>query len=468
MASEGYSPPANDPGRTPEEIAELVEAANRHARALVLLAAEIARRGVRATTQSLRELMAGLERKHPGERERSLYASLELSLRRLPEPVRAALAPLGVVQGGGQLFVLASVMGVESDAAQETGAALIGVGLAEELDYGYLRLDPALPAYLREQMSAEERGAAQARWAEAVESLVDFLYEQRSQDARLAAQLTLLELPNLLAFLEWAGEHLAAERAVDLAGSIEELLAPLGRPQALARAVQLRQAAAAGLGEWSHARFEAGRLAVERLLDAGQLQAASGAAQILLERGRAAGEAAYPEAAYDLAVAHFMLGRVLTRGGAAQQVLGPLAEAQRRFEALAGAGNQVQRDGFGCHHRARRLLEDLGRLEEAAGAYLAAIQLDEKAGRVRDVAIGKFRSAPYACTRSATRKRWKPTMKPWGPSSAWESRAWWLTPGTRPAWCTGKPGSTKPPSGLTARRWPSACSTGCAVMKPIV
>ena len=89
-----------DPGGTPQEIEDLVEAVGCHARALVLLAREVARRGVRATTADLRGLMAELERKHPGDRENSLYASVELSLRRLPAATRERVKVLGVCHGG--------------------------------------------------------------------------------------------------------------------------------------------------------------------------------------------------------------------------------------------------------------------------------------------------------------------------------------------------------------------------------
>ena len=43
------------------------------------------------------------KRKHPGERERSLLASVQLSLRRLPAATRQKMRPLGVFQGGGWL-----------------------------------------------------------------------------------------------------------------------------------------------------------------------------------------------------------------------------------------------------------------------------------------------------------------------------------------------------------------------------
>jgi len=95
-------PPPDDATR----IEELVEAVDGHARSLVLLAPEISRRGVMVTTTTLSRLMAELHQAHPDDRERSLYASVELSLRRLTPEMRHMIRPLGVFQGGAQLDVL--------------------------------------------------------------------------------------------------------------------------------------------------------------------------------------------------------------------------------------------------------------------------------------------------------------------------------------------------------------------------
>ena len=100
MAQNGWEPPASDNATTPEEVAELVETVNRHPRALVLLAREVAA-GVRATTQNVTQLMAKLEAQNKGDRENSLYASVELSLRRLPPEVRERVNRLAVFHGGG-------------------------------------------------------------------------------------------------------------------------------------------------------------------------------------------------------------------------------------------------------------------------------------------------------------------------------------------------------------------------------
>jgi hypothetical protein len=291
LAQEGLIPNPNDPGDKEADIIELVEAVNRHARALVLLAPELASRGVRATTENLHGIMAELHKKHPGDRENSLYASVELSLRRLPMETREQLKALAVFHGGANRGVL---MMLESDeeTVDNLAAALIEVGLAEAMGYGYLQLDPALPSYLLGQMNATEREALQSHWAAGMQALTDFLYEQRFQDAQLARQLTLLELPNLLALLAWAEGALPPEEVVGLADSVEALLARLGRPQALALAVRAREEAVRRLGEWSHAQYLSASASISRLLEQGNLPAGlygSAATPAKLSRRRSGG-----------------------------------------------------------------------------------------------------------------------------------------------------------------------------------
>jgi tetratricopeptide (TPR) repeat protein len=390
MAREGFAPPNTDPGGDPQEVEDLVEAVGCHPRALVLLAREVAHLGVRATTAEVHKLMAELETRHPGERERSLYASVELSLRRLPPEVRQAIRPLGVFRGGGRLEALAHVMGVDVDRAHTIAIALIEVGLADDAGDGHLHLDPALAPYLWAELDAEDRGAVQARWAEAMHWLVLSLYQQLFKDARLALNLTVLELPNLLEWLPWLEAHATPEQVVGVATRLESLVEPLGRPQALAQVVAVRERAARSLGGWSHALFEAESTRGERLLDAGDLPGAHAAAQTLLERALSAGEQAYAVADYDIATAHLLLGQVLQRGGQAAQALPLLREAQRRFQDLADVGNE---DASGMVSVAissqGACLKDLGRLEEAAEAYEEAIQREGDLDDLRGIAVSK-------------------------------------------------------------------------------
>ncbi|MFQ4136886.1 tetratricopeptide repeat protein [Nodosilinea sp. PGN35] len=390
MAQHGWEPPATDNATTPAEIAELVETVNRHPRALVLLAREVAR-GVRATTQNVAALMAKLEAENPGDRENSLYASVELSLRRLPGEVLERVKRLAVVHGGANLFVLSEVLGLDSENAQAVAAMLIEVGMAEEQEYSYLRLDPALPAYLQLGQPPEHLAQLANPWAEAMVQLVDFLFQQKFQDSTMANRLTLLELPNLVALLDWLGQRLAADRnlaegVADTAGKIEQLLEFLNRPQALALAVALRERAAVALPEWGSARFNNEKLQIERLLEQGQLQAAHTQAQALLAKAQAVGPAAYQGADYDLAMATNLLGQVFFAAGQADEALELFATAQHQFEALGEPGESMAAVVLA---READCLRALGRLDEAAAKYEEKIQRAEKLEDLRQVAVGK-------------------------------------------------------------------------------
>jgi hypothetical protein len=133
MAKEGVEPPTADPGSTPKEVEELVNAVCCHALALVLLARETTQRGVRVRQRprgTLRDIMAYLERKHPGERENSLYASLGLSLRRMTGDGRQRIRFLGAFHGGAGLIALAQFFDLDANIAERLHNELIDVGLA--------------------------------------------------------------------------------------------------------------------------------------------------------------------------------------------------------------------------------------------------------------------------------------------------------------------------------------------------
>lgn len=392
MNNEGLHLRHDDQGKSPQEVDDLVDSVGCHARALVLLARELAQRGVTATTANVRAIMQALEHRHPGQRELSLFASVELSLRRLSPEVREQIAGLAVFQDGGNIASMAHVLSADSDQIGNVIRELIEVGLAQPIgDYGYIRLDPALPATLDLGLTAQQREGYRQRWREVMGQLVDFLVQQIFKDTQLAFSLTQLELPNLMAYLQTLVADLqagsvAAEVVADKAGRVEQLLANLHQPQALAQVVAWRKQAAQALGEWSRARFENERMNIERLLQQGDLQAAFQAAQSLLQQCQQAGEQAYAGADYDLAMAHILLGRVLNTGGAAAQALPYLQEAQRRFEALgerdARMASVVLAEQGDC-------LLALGQLEAAAAAYEENIQRAEKLEDTRQVAVGK-------------------------------------------------------------------------------
>lgn len=393
MTAHGLTPKEDDLGRTQPEIEELVNAVNCHARSLVLLAPYISRFGVTHTTANLHQLMTELHQQYPNERERSLFASVALSLHRLAPELQAKLKPLGVFQGGAHFADLQNVLELTEQEAKVLVQRLVEINLAEYIDYGFFRLHPALCPYLWGQLNDAEKQQAEARWVASMQQLSDFLYDQaiRGKDAKMGFNLTTLELPNLLRLLERVHARAEPEATVNLATRLEQLLAHLGRKSLLARVVAMREAAADALGAWSHAQFEASRAQIERLLEQGNFKQALQAAQALREKCLAAGENAYSGAAYDIAVANVVLGRILKRVRASDAALPILEEAYQWIEGLSEQENaSLAGITSGVFTEKGDCLLDLGRLDEATAAYEAGIEIAEKLNDARQVAVGKF------------------------------------------------------------------------------
>ncbi len=376
-----------------EEIEALVDAVHGHARTLALLAPELRSRGVEATRTALVDLMAQMEKQFPGNREQSLFASVELSLRRLSQANRERVRVLGVFHGGFQMSIPRIMMQWEEDDVGALAVELIETGLATPNRYNHLTLNPALCPYLRGRMESTEREALTARWVEAMRGYSEFLYQQSNQNAEVAATLTGLELPNLFALLDIVQHTGDAEAAIDLATSLYSLLQWAGKPRLLERVGQVRDAAAASLGDaWNHARFEATRTRIEQELASGRMREAFEGAKQLLQHARAAGGQAYPDADYDLAGACFLLARVLKTAGGAEQALPLLDEARQRFEAVARESDNKAAQGMASIRLADTgdCLRNLGRLDEAAAAYEENIQRAERLPDARQVAVGKI------------------------------------------------------------------------------
>jgi tetratricopeptide (TPR) repeat protein len=318
------------------------------------------------------------------------YLKLEALIAQLSEEHRHWLKALAVFQDGFRFIDLAKVAEIESEQAQELADALVHTGLAIHKNHGFYAMEQTLAVYLNIGLSNEEREHFTQHWCAALQELVGYLYQQRSQDARLASELTLLELPNLMALLNVLPKFCEPEQTAAVAGRIEALLAPLHQPQALALVVNTRRAATSNDNNWSHAQFANHGLDIEHLLQQNDLPQAYHKAQTLLSRSLAAGSLAYSGADYDLAVAHFLLGRVLNTGGQNAQALIYLQQARLLFQALANSGvKSAARMVSASLTEQGDCLLDLGQLQPAADCYLQAIALSDQRDAKRDVAVGK-------------------------------------------------------------------------------
>ncbi len=375
-----------------EAIERLVDIVRCHARTLALLAPGLQARGVEATRKSLVELMAEMERRFPGNREQSVFAGVELSLRRLSPQNQERVRVLGLFHGGVDLNVLVPMMEWDETDVGALAKELIRTGLATAGPYGHLSLHPALCPYLRRQLDTAEHAELTDRWIRAMQGHVGFLDQQQTEKIELAATLTRLELPNLFALLDRIREAGDAVATIELTTRLHSLLQMLDKPRLVEYMGQIRDAAAKALGTaWNHANFETRRTRIEQQLSGGHPQEALTGAQALLRRARTAGTTAYPEADYDLAMACFLLARVLRTTGSSEAALPSLDEAQKSFETIARDSDSkaAERMVSGCLAERGDCLLDLGRLDAAAAAYEESIGHAEKLGDKRDVAVRK-------------------------------------------------------------------------------
>jgi tetratricopeptide (TPR) repeat protein len=323
-----------------------------------------------------------------------LYASLELSLRRLSSQHRQWVKALAVFRNGFGFYVLSKVLKIETDDAKKLADALVQVGLANYQNYGYYTIDAALSAYLKTQLSHTDYGKWQQSWLPAMCELVDILYDQCFQNIQLALQLTLLEMPNCLSLLTLLPQYCEAEQTATFAGKIEQILQNLHQPQALVLAVKTRQRATASIGIWNRSQFENLRLDIQRLLQQNDLQRAHAQAEALLQLASRAGETAYPDAAFDIAGAYFVLGSALQTLGMSDEALTRLQHSQQRFQALVEAGDQrAVRMIYATLAEQGNCLKDIGKLEAAAEKYQQLIDNAEKLNDKRSVAVGQLQMA---------------------------------------------------------------------------
>jgi len=306
-----------------EEIERLVDAVQSHAQTLALLAPSLREQGVVDKTRThLVALMAELERRFPGNREQSLFAGVELSLRRLSPESRERVRVLGVFHGGASLTVLGLMMEWQIADVTTLAEELVQTGLGTMIEYGHIPLNSALCPYLHQRLDPEEQAALTECWRQAMQAYVAFLVQQRSEKTELAATLTLLELPNLFALLEQIQTAGDPAVTIELATHLYSLLQTLGKPRLLDYVGQVRDAAAAALGaDWNHAAFQAQRTRIEQQLAGGQLQETLADAQKLLQCARAAGVEVYAEADYNLAMAYDLLAQVLGKTGSPDAAL---------------------------------------------------------------------------------------------------------------------------------------------------
>ncbi len=427
-------PPAADSGEHFRQLCDLTLLAGGHPGALRRLAHEIGVRGASASLTLLYPLRDQLLRLHGDDRQWPLYLGFELALRQLPASAREQLTILAFFKDGANRIALGHALALDTTAIDALGEQLIALGLAEDQGYGHLRFDSALSYYLASGLDPDQRATWRERWRTGMEKLLAVLYQMYFKDNARALRLLRLELPNLLALLRDGQQHAQPERTARLATQMEQLLANLGVPAALAETVAARERAGQVLLGWSQTRFETERLRIERLRDDGSLEDALHAARQLLRQCQEAGADAYVGAPYNLARARFQLGKLLKLAGAAEPAVRELTVARQQFQALADAGNaNASRMAAVADAETGDCLAYLRRLQDATDAYEAALaQADPNAinptvaSNKMQLGLVRQRQGCYpeaAALYDAARHTFESLGEPEGAAQAWRQLA---------------------------------------------
>ncbi len=154
-------PEATKPRPRRDALIRLFKQVGFHPLSISLLAQQLKERGPAEVGERLEAL---LEEQPVNRDDRSLLASLELSIERLPEQCREWLPRLGVFQGGGLGNIVQGVTEIKGSSWYELRSYLLQAGLMEEVqilgnDLLGLRFHPTLTPALWQKLGKEEQVA---------------------------------------------------------------------------------------------------------------------------------------------------------------------------------------------------------------------------------------------------------------------------------------------------------------------
>ena len=325
------------------------------------------------------------------KRDSTLLAGIENSLRQLSPGIREKIKPLGVFQGGGSISNITNVLQLNDAERDQLVSELLEIKLAKPMAYGFLHFHPSLCPFLLNELDEATLDRSRGRWAECLRQLSEFLYKQQSEDSKLADELTLMELPNLVKSMEYVQAQKVPEVSLDRATLFEHLIAHLDKPEILAKVKAIQKEEKNRSSEWDPDRFETLRLQVEKYLEIGNLPQALSVAQVMLDKCLKSGDQIYDGADHDTAEAYVLLGRVLRMGGTSENALQAINEAIKRFEQIASRKDSASAGIMTSASLAKKgeCLLDLGRLDESAAAFEECVRIADKFNSKKHAAIGK-------------------------------------------------------------------------------
>ncbi|WP_417915674.1 tetratricopeptide repeat protein [Candidatus Electronema sp. JM] len=268
-------PEATQPRPQRDVLVTLFEQVGFHPLSISLLAQQLKERGPADVGERLEALLA----LQPLNREdRSLLASLELSIERLPTRCLPLLNRLGVFAGGGLEVVVQDVTGIEEADWQELHSHLLRAGLMQEerlpvVDKTFLRFHPTLAPALWQKLGKEEKDQLTKRYCQAYYQLSEKMYKLDDTTPHAARAVAKHELPNMLRAVHAALQTGRNEESVDFAERVNLFLHVFGRRQDYQELTEAAAKASGVVGSqaWFLSRSNQG----EQLRQSGQPAAAA-------------------------------------------------------------------------------------------------------------------------------------------------------------------------------------------------
>ena len=267
--------PAMLPGR--KALIELFGKVDFHPLSIALVAEQLRTRGIVDVIQALDRLLAEVPAGQ--SKDRSLIASLNLSLDRLDGDARSLVRRLGVFQGGAMEHKLLEITELTTEQWTPLRRQLESAGLlrAESLEHvgvgvPFLKFHPTLARVLWASLGEGEQEALQQRHRERYYALSRWLYYEDDKNPHAARAIVQRELPNLLVAVRGA-LTVGKEWAVDFVVNMNQFLAYFemnGDKADLTQRVETAAQSVVGSQVWFLARTSVGA----QLRQAGQPQRA--------------------------------------------------------------------------------------------------------------------------------------------------------------------------------------------------
>ncbi|MGR0481166.1 MAG: tetratricopeptide repeat protein [Candidatus Electronema sp. V4] len=372
-------PEPTSPRPQRDVLIRLFEQVGFHPLSISLLAQQLKERGPADVGERLEALLA---LQPVNQADRSLLASLELSIERLPERCREWLPRLGVFAGGCLEQGVMMVTGIKEADWQELRSHLLRAGLMQDerlpvADMTFLRFHPTLAPALWQKLGKEEQARLTEGYWQAYYGLSLMLYKLDSTTPHAARAIAQHELPNLLRAVHAALQTGRNEEGVDFADKVNRFLHVFGMRRDYQELTEAAAKAGGAVGSqaWFLSRSNVG----EQLWQSGQ---PASAAQVFADI--LAGLEETPS--YNRCLTLSRLGRCFNSQGQP-------AEAEQLYrQELAELSclkqdEQVRRQTSSVWIDLADVLCDQGRYTEAKTAYQAGLEIKREIDDVRGRAV---------------------------------------------------------------------------------